>query len=121
MGRRVLPALLALLAAVADAGDAHALARAAILFAVPFAAVGALTAFGEWLEVEAAGTAGFHALAGSFAVALLVLSCAVRSASGGVPAIASSTLLAALALYAAKGVVGAGPYVRRLPVRAAKP
>src|SRR4051794_5279972 len=110
MGRRVLPALLALLAAVADGADAHALARVAILCAVPFAAVGALSAFGAWLESRGDGAAGFQALLSAVAVALLVLSCAVRSASGTVPAIASSALVATVVLFGAKAIVGIAPY-----------
>ena len=50
MGRRALPALLAVIAAVADAHGSHGLAFYALLAAVPFASASAIVAFGEFLD-----------------------------------------------------------------------
>ena len=53
MARRWLPLSLALLAAALDASGSHGLAFHALLVAVPAAAVGALGAFGELLDLRA--------------------------------------------------------------------
>src|SRR3954453_19633143 len=105
MGRRVLPALLASLAAVADSSGAAGPARGALLFAVPFAAVAALSAFGDYLEERDDPTRGFQALMWALAVVLLVVSSAVRSSSIGVPQFARSTLVVALGIFAVKAFV----------------
>ena len=100
----MLPAVLVLLAAVADSHGAHALALDALLGAVPFAAVAALAVVRR-LSGHARRRAGRAAGAalGVSSVALLVLSCAMRSASiHGVPPLAVSSLVAALALFALK-------------------
>ena len=121
VGRRVLPALLALLAAVADSTGAHALARDALLGAVPFAAVCALVAFGDHLD-RGDAVASLQALLWAVAVVLLVLSCAVRSgASPGVPPLAESALFATLLVFGAKAVLALVPFLRRLALRPAKP
>jgi hypothetical protein len=121
VGRRVLPALLALLAAVADSTGGHALAFDALLGAVPFAAVSALVAFGEQLDRRDA-VASMQAVLWGFAVVLLVLSCAVRSgASPGVPPLAESALVATLLVFGAKAVLALAPFLRRLALRPAKP
>ncbi len=114
MGRRVLPALFVLLAAVADSQGAHGLARDALFAALPFAAVAALVSFGGYLD-SASPLAGVQALCSGAIVAFLVLSCAARNAAvHGVPPLAVSSLLAVVALFALKGVLALAPYWRRL-------
>lgn len=120
--RRVLPAVLAVLAAYADGHGSHGLAFDALLAAVPFAAVAGLESFGSYLDTRRGGV---HALLWALALALLVLSCAARSpatAAGTLPALGASALAAALVVFAVKTCVAAGPLVRRAAlVRAAKP
>ena len=114
MGRRVLPALFVGLAAVADAGGAHSLARNALLAALPFAAVAALVGFGEYLDHHVR-FAGVQVLCSALIVCLIVTSCAVReSAVHGVPALGISSLAAAVALLALKGSLVLAPHLRRL-------
>jgi hypothetical protein len=114
VGRRLLPGVLAVAAALADSGGAHGLARDALLGALPFAAVAALVTFGDYLDSRERA-AGLQALCSGAIVCLLVLSCAVRSSSGhGAPQLAISSLLAALGLLAVKLAVALAPYARRL-------
>ena len=79
VGRRALPALLVLAAALADARGAHGLAFDALLAAVPFTAVAGLVAFGAYLERRGDSVGGLQALLWALALCLVVLSCAVRS------------------------------------------
>jgi hypothetical protein len=119
----VLPAVLVLLAAVADSYGAHALALDALLGAVPFAAVAALASFGDYLDSRDDAVVGVQSLLWGVAVALLVLSCAMRSASiHGVPPLAISSLVACLIVFALKTVLAVAPYALRLSdLRPAKP
>jgi hypothetical protein len=119
--RRALPALLAILAAAADSAGSHALAFDALLAAVPFAAVAALTAFADHLDTRDDAVVALQSLLWALAVCLLVLSCAVRSSAGGAPPLAASALVACLGVFAVKTVVAAAPWVRRLALRPAKP
>jgi hypothetical protein len=115
VGRRLLPALLVVIAASADAGGAHGFARVALLAAVPFAAVAAIAAFGECLDDRRNGLGTLQAILSGLIVALLVLSCAIRSnAVQGVPHAAVTALLAALALLAFKAALACVPYLGRL-------
>jgi len=112
----VLPVLLVVLAAIADSQGAHGLARDALLAALPFAAVAALVRFGHYLD-DPDAAAGLQALCSGVLVALLVLSCAVRSNAGhGVPALGVSSLVGVLCLFALKGALLAAPHARRLGV-----
>ena len=114
MGRRVLPALFVLLAAVADSQGAHGIARDALFAALPFAAVAALVSFGVYID-SASPLAGVQALCSGAIVAFLVVSCAARNASvHGVPPLGASSLLAVVALFALKGVLALAPHWRRL-------
>ena len=114
MGRRVLPALLVTVAAIADSAGDHSLARNALLFALPFAAVAALVRFGGFLDSRERFS-GIQALCSGVIVALLVLSCAVRSSAvNGVPPLAVSSLMAVVGLFALKGVLSVAPHWRRL-------
>jgi hypothetical protein len=115
VGRRLLPALLVFVAAGADAASAHGVARIALLAAVPFAAVAAIAAFGECLDGPRDGLATTQAILSGLVVALVVLSCAIRSnAVEGVPHAAVTSLLGALAVFALKGVLACAPHVARL-------
>ena len=123
MGRRVLPALLTLAAAFADAHGAHGLAFDALLAAVPCTAVAALVAFGTHLEERATAFSGLQALLWALALALVVLSCAARSpATTGhaIPPLGASALAACLAVFMLKAFVSLAPYAR-LALRPAKP
>lgn len=121
----MLPALLAAVAAVADSRGAHGLAFDALLAAVPFAAVSALTSFGAYLEAREDAVVGLQALLWTLAVALLVLSCAARSPAAQthvLPPLGGSALAACLAVFALKACVAAAPYLRRLALaQTAKP
>ena len=97
--------LLVAIAAVADSTGAHALALDALLGAVPFAAVSAITAFGDYLDARDDSVVALQALLWAAVLALLVLSCAMRSdAIQGVPPLAVSSLVAALGLLGVKGL-----------------
>jgi hypothetical protein len=121
----VLPALLAVIAAMADGRGAHGFAFDLLLAAIPFAAVSALEAFGGYLEDREATVGALQALLWALALALLVLSCAARSPAtqaGTLPPLGWSALVACLGVFAIKVSVAAGPFVRRLALpRAAKP
>jgi hypothetical protein len=114
MGRRVLPALFVILAAIADSEGAHGVARDALFAALPFAAVAALVSFGAYID-SASPLAGVQALCSGAIVAFLVVSCAARNASvHGVPPLGASSLLAVVALFALKGALALAPHWRRL-------
>jgi hypothetical protein len=123
MWRRMLPAMLVAIAALADLSGSHGLALDALLLAVAFAAVAALVSFGEYLDSDSSSVALFQALMWATAVVLLVLSCAVRRhAIHGVPPLAVSSMFMCLGIFAVKGMVAAAPYARRLAdLRPAKP
>lgn len=115
MAARLLPAALALLAAVADGRGRHEAAYWLIIGAVPAAAVAALSLFGSLVDVapRSADEAEQRALAtlGGLALALLLLAAAVRSPArldAGVPALGTSALAAAMCMYGFQAVVAAG-------------
>ena len=104
-----------LAAAAADAGGAHGLAAAALLAAVPLAAVEAIDAVARGLDSRRDRAATAQAVLSSLIVALVVASCALRGgAVRGVPHAAVAALLAALALLALKGLTACAPRLRRL-------
>ena len=125
MGRRVLPALLAIVAAVADRHGSHSLAFDALLGAVPFAAVSGIVAFGDYLERREDPYAAFQALLWGCALVLLVLSCAARSpatAAHQLPPLGWSALVAALGVFALKACLAVVPLARHVALaRPAKP
>lgn len=125
MGRRVLPALLAIAAAVADRHGDHGLAFYALLGAVPFAATSAIVSFGIYLERRDDAVRAFQAMLWGVALVLLVLSCAARSPATSthqLPPLGWSALVAALAVFALKACLGALPFARQLALaRPAKP
>jgi len=123
--RRVLPAVLTILAAYADGRGSHGLAFDALIGAIPFAAVSALVAFGTYLDDRTEVLTGLQALLWSLALGLLVLSCAARSPvsqTNSLPTLGRSALVACLGVFTIKACVGLAPYARRLAlIRAAKP
>jgi hypothetical protein len=123
VGRRLFPAALVLVAAIADSHGAHHLALDALLLAVPFAAVAAIAAFGRYLDHRDDPVVALQGLLWGVCVVLLVLSCAVRSdAVHGVPALGRSTLVACLGIFAIKACVVVAPFLRRLAsLKPAKP
>jgi hypothetical protein len=100
MARRALPALLALIALVADLSGAHGVALAFVLAAIPAAFALALECYGDALEARCGGLRPLLAGGG---LVLLVLSAALRSPAvvGGVPRLAVSAVVLCLLLYAA--------------------
>src|SRR4051794_37629774 len=115
LARRLLPALLVVLAAFADSRGAHGLAFYALLGAVPFAAVAAIAAFGEQLDSRGDAVAAMQALLWGLVVVLLVVSCWARGAAlPGAPPLAISTVVGCLGVFAIKVVLAAAPYARRL-------
>jgi hypothetical protein len=124
VGRRALPALLAVIAAAADARGAHGLAFDALLAAIPFTAVTALICFGEYLEHRARSFGGLQSLLWGLALAFLVLSCAARSPAAEtqtLPPLGASALVACLVVFALKLVLAGVPHLRRLSLHPAKP
>ena len=106
--------MLVTVAAISDSAGDHGLARNALLFALPFAAVAALVGFGGFLDSRERFS-GLQALCSGAIVALLVLSCAVRSSAvHGVPPLAVSSLVAVVGLFALKALLAVAPHWRRL-------
>src|SRR5438045_8237529 len=99
MARRALPALLALIALLADLSGDHGLALGFVLAAIPAAFVLALECYGDTLEARCGGVRPLVAAGG---LVLLVLSAALRSPAvvGGVPRLAISAIVLCLLLYA---------------------
>ena len=123
VGRRALPALLALAAVLADSHGDHALAFDALLGAIPFTAVAGLIGFAAYLENRGDTVAGLQALLWGLALMLLVLSCAARSPAshtGALPPLGASALAACVGVFALKGLVFVLGYAR-LALRPAKP
>lgn len=123
VGRRALPALFVIAAALADGRGDHALAFDALLAAIPFTAVAALVGFGAYLENRSRSLAGVQALLWALALALLVTSCAARSPATHthtLPPLGGSALAACLGVLALKVLVGVLPHAR-LALRPAKP
>jgi len=119
----VLPAVLVAIAAIADGHSAHGLALDALLAAVPFTAVAAITAFGGYLDRRDDAVVALQALLWAAALVLLLVSCEVRSSAlHGVPPVAVSSLVACLGVFAIKATLAAAPFLRRLAsLRPAKP
>jgi len=105
MARRALPALLALIALLADLWGNHGVALGFVLAAIPAAFALALDCYGDALEARCGGLRPALAAGG---LVLLVLSAALRSPAvvGGVPRLAISAVVLCLLLYAG-ALVGA--------------
>jgi hypothetical protein len=112
MARRALPALLALIALLADLFGNHGVALGFVLAAIPAAFVLALDWYGDALEARCGG---LKPLVGGAGIVLLVLSAALRSPAvvGGVPHLAISAVVLCLLLYGAAslGVLYSTPQV----------
>ena len=124
MGRRALPVLLTAAAAAADLAGAHALAFDALIFAIPFAAVAALDAFGTYLDRRDDVLEGMQAMLWAAALVLLVISGAARSPAARtheLPSAGWSALVGCLAVLGVKGVLAVVPHVRRGGLQIAKP
>ena len=100
MARRALPALLALIALVADLSGSHAVALGFVLAAIPAAFALALDCYGDALEARCGG---LRPLSAAVSLGLLVLSAALRSPAvvGGTPRLAVSAVVLSLVLYLA--------------------
>ena len=111
MLRRLLPALLALSALLADAGGAHGLALAFLLLGIPAAFALVLDCYGDVLEAR---SGGLRPVLAGLSLVLLVLSAALRSPAviGGVPKLAVSVLVLALLLYSVVLLGGSFPSAR---------
>ncbi len=123
VGRRVLPALLAVVAAALDARGHHGLAFDALLAAIPVTAVIALNCFGEYLEQRTGSLVGFQSLLWGLALMFLVVSCAARSPAAEtqtLPPLGGSALVACLVVFGLKLVLTGAPYLR-VALRPAKP
>jgi hypothetical protein len=98
VARRALPALLALIALIADLYGSHGVALGFLFASIPAAFALALECYGDALESRCGGGRPFAAFAG---LALLVLSAALRSPAvvGGVPRLAVSAIVLCLLLY----------------------
>jgi hypothetical protein len=99
MPRRALPALLALIALLADLSGSHGVALVFVLASIPAAFALALDCYGDALESRCGGIRPLVAAGG---LGLLVLSAALRSPAvvGGVPRLAVSAVVLCLLLYA---------------------
>ena len=99
MARRALPALLALIACIADLSGSHDVALGFVLAAIPAAFALALDYYGDALEARCGG---LRPLFAAGCLALLVLSAALRSPAvvGGVPRLAVTAVVLSLLLYA---------------------
>jgi hypothetical protein len=122
MARRALPALLALIALVADGSGAHGVALAFVLAAIPAAFALALECYGDALEARCGGVRPLVAAGG---LVLLVLSAALRSPAvvGGVPRLAITAVVLCLLLYggALLGALFAPPQRVVVPAEEAEP
>jgi len=100
MGSRILPLVLAIAALAAGGAGADGAAAVLVLIAVPCAAAAAFVAISDALEGR---PEKLRAVTTGLALALIVIGSTVRTGAplgGTVPALAVSTLVAAVVLYA---------------------
>jgi hypothetical protein len=114
MARRFLPAVLVAAALVSDTSGFHGLSLVCLFGAIPAASVLALDCYGDAL---AGGCSLFRPVVAGLSLVLLVLSAALRSPAvgGGVPALAVSALVFALALYVVVALGAVLPGGRTMP------
>jgi hypothetical protein len=112
MSRRVIPAALAFVALVADLADAHAVALAVLVLAIPAGFALMLDCYGDAL---AARCGLLRPLAAGAGLILIVFSAALRSPAvvGGVPRVAVSALALAAVLSTAAVIRSRTPAARR--------
>jgi hypothetical protein len=130
MARRWLPLGLALLAAGLDVFGSHGLAFHALLIAVPAAAVGALGALGELLDLRADDRADLPLyllpVLSALGLALLVFTAAMRAPTLGDPSLsagAANLLSLGLALLCLEALLAVflEPRPARVRVAASRP
>jgi hypothetical protein len=119
--RRALSPSLVVAAVLADAQGEHRLAFYALFAAIPALAAATIGAFGDYLD----GSSPIFAWMNGFALLLVVAGTALRAPAlveGTVPAVALSTLVLALVLLAAQGVLelARGRLERQRPRRVAR-
>ena len=105
MGSRILPLVLAVAALAAGGAGADGAAAVLVLIAIPCAAAAAFVAISDMLEGR---PEKLRAVTAALALALIVIGSTVRTGApvgGAVPALAVSTLVAAVVLYAVPAFV----------------
>jgi hypothetical protein len=112
MGRRALPFVLVLAAAVADASGLPSVGTVVLVAAVPAAAAAALTVFGELVQLpgrsRGIALARTEAVLSAFALVAVIVAAAARGAAvdgAGVPPLAVSALVACIAAFALQAFV----------------
>jgi hypothetical protein len=121
MRPRLFASGIALGAVLSDAGGAHGLALWLVLLAIPVAAWTSFAGLGAALAGE---RPRLPAISATVALVLLVLGSAVRESAaqaGHVPALAVSTVVAALICYALPGLVWVLEPLRSLRTAAPRP
>jgi hypothetical protein len=116
MDRRVLPAALVVVVALADLAGAHWLAFLVLIVAVPATAAAALAALGDWVDPRrpVAG-ARLQAAVGGLATLLLLAAAASRAPleqQGVVPPLATAAVVACLAVLIVEAAAAAVAEVR---------
>jgi hypothetical protein len=118
--RRALPVGLVVTAAIADVLAAPRLAFAALVVAVPFAALAALAAYGELIDADEAGLERrgerLQAICAAAALVLLVIGTAARApmvGEGVVPRLATSALVLCLVALFVQAVAAGAAQVRQ--------
>lgn len=121
--RRALPVGLVVTAALADILSAPRLAFAALVVAVPLAAVSALDAYGELIDADEAGrergSERLQAWCAGAALVLLVIGTAARApevGAGVVPRLSTSALVLCLFVLLVQAVAAGAAQIRQ-PVR----
>ena len=117
---RALPVGLVVTAAIADVLSAPQLAFAALVVAVPFVAVAALSAYGELIDADEAGRdrrgERLQAVCAGSALVLLVVGTAARAplvGEGVVPRISTSALVLCLVVLFVQAVAAGAAQVRQ--------
>jgi hypothetical protein len=112
MGRRVLPVVIVLLAALADGRGRHGLGTSLLVLAIPAAAASALTRFGELVQLpgRVRGVAAVRADVALGVVALVAVVVAAAARGGmvedaAVPPLAVSAVVASVTAFALQAFV----------------
>lgn len=126
MASRVLPVGLLLATLLADAQGLHRLGFYVLVAAIPAAAVAALSAFGDLVELPGRsageGLARLEVVLGGLGLVLVLVAAATRGqASETVPALAGSATVGALLVLGPGSLAGllrrGAPRLRRVPAR----
>jgi len=114
--RELFPAALVLLATIVDAAGVPSLAFYCLLAAVPAIVVAGLAALEELVETDALPHRRLIGKLHVLTLLLVLTAAALRAplrAEGTVPRAAVSAVIAALAVFAAQGLIGSLPALRR--------